>query len=78
MSHINSHKLGCVVRMVVDSILHHAESGPNDHRKNAPPFILLSSLNSHVTVDVLGLNSDGRLARIQIKQITKNGSNRIT
>ena len=31
-------KLGCVVRMVVDSILPHAESGPNDHRKDALPF----------------------------------------
>ena len=33
-------KLGCVVRIVVDSILHHAESGLNDHRKDAPRFIL--------------------------------------
>ena len=33
------YKLGCVVRMVVDSILPHAESGPNGHRKDAPPFI---------------------------------------
>ena len=31
-------KLGCVVRMVVDSILPHVESGPNDHRKDTPPF----------------------------------------
>ena len=31
-------KLGCVVRMVVDSILPHVESGPNDHRKDAPQF----------------------------------------
>ena len=31
-------KLGCVVRMVVDFILPHAESGPNDHRKGAPQF----------------------------------------
>ena len=29
-------KLGCVVRMVVDSILPHAECGPNDHQKDAP------------------------------------------
>ena len=27
-----------VVRKVVDSILPHAKSGPNDHRKGAPPF----------------------------------------
>ena len=38
-------KLGCVVRMVVDSILLHAESGPNDHRKDAPLFISIHTLN---------------------------------
>ena len=26
--------------MFVDSILPHAECGPNDHRKDAPPFII--------------------------------------
>jgi len=31
-------KLGCVVRMVVCSILPHTECGQNDHRKDAPPF----------------------------------------
>ena len=36
-----SSKLGCVVRMVVDSILPYAESGPKDHRKDAPLFITL-------------------------------------
>ena len=35
----NDSKLGCVVKMVVDSILSHAESGPNDHRIDAPQFI---------------------------------------
>ena len=34
-----SDKLGCVVRMVVDSILFHVESGRNDHQKDAPHFI---------------------------------------
>ena len=29
-------KVGCVVRMVVDFILSHAEFGSNDHRKDAP------------------------------------------
>ena len=33
-------KLGCVVRMVVDTILSHAKCGPNDHRKDAPLFII--------------------------------------
>ena len=32
-------KLGLVVRMDVGSILPLAECGPNDHRKDAPPFI---------------------------------------
>ena len=31
-------KLGCVVRMVVESIVPHAECGPNDQRKDAPRF----------------------------------------
>ena len=35
-SSIGSDKLGCVVGMVVDTILPHAESGQNDHRKDAP------------------------------------------
>ena len=34
----NSIKLGCVVRMIVDSLLPHAEFGQNDHRKHASPF----------------------------------------
>ena len=49
-SHLESHgtaieyyfknhvKLGCVVGMVVDSILPHAECGPNDYRTDTPPF----------------------------------------
>ena len=40
------YKLGCVVRMVVDSILPHAECGPNDHRKDAPPFMFLVQQNA--------------------------------
>ena len=43
-------KLGCVERMVVDSILPHAECGPNDHRKDAPPFM------NQLVFDVLGDN----------------------
>ena len=31
-------KLWCVERMVVDSILPHAEFGANDHREDAPHF----------------------------------------
>ena len=33
-----SAKLGCVARIAVDSILPHAESGPNNHRKDEPPI----------------------------------------
>ena len=39
-------KLGCVVRMVVDSKLSHAEFGRNDHQKDAPPFRLGQSRSS--------------------------------
>ena len=44
-------KLGCVVRMVVDSILPHAESGPNEHRKDAPRFInsVKASIEQNIT-----------------------------
>jgi len=37
---LKENKLGCVVRMVVDSLLPHAECGPNNHRKDAPLFII--------------------------------------
>ena len=33
-------KLECVIRMVVDYMLPHAECEPNNHRKDAPPFSL--------------------------------------
>ena len=36
-----------MVRMVVDSILPHAEFGPNDHRKDAPPFIHALNSDTH-------------------------------
>ena len=36
----NTGKLGCMVRMVVDPILPHAECGPNDHRKDASQFTI--------------------------------------
>ena len=34
-------ELVCVVKMVVDSILPHVESEPNDHQKEAPSFTLV-------------------------------------
>ena len=40
-SGLHHNKLGCVVRMVVDSILPHAESGPNDYREDAPRLFFL-------------------------------------
>ena len=42
-----THKLGCVVTIVVDSILPHAESGPTDHQKDAPR-LCMSQLNRYV------------------------------
>ena len=44
-----SGKLGCVVRMVADSILPHAECGPNDHRKDAPPPFMVSAASGEHT-----------------------------
>ena len=35
---MGEYKLGCVLRMVVDSILPHAKFGLNDHLKGASPF----------------------------------------
>ena len=34
------YKTGCVFLMVVVSLLHHVEFGPNDHREKAPHFII--------------------------------------
>ena len=50
MFYLIVYKLGCVVRMVVDSILPHAESGPNDHRKDAPPFTNLALYEFIITI----------------------------
>ena len=44
---IQTSKLGCMVRKVIDSILPHAEFGRNDHRKDAPPFIRGYTLDSN-------------------------------
>ena len=62
------YKLGCVVRMVVDSILPHAESGPNDHRKDAPPFRKTAILRMSIPVKQI-IKSD--------KGFTINNSNAI-
>ena len=47
-------KLGCVVRMVVDSILPHAKSGPNDHRQDASPFRAYTSYTDTAALLLLG------------------------
>ena len=57
-----SNKLGCVVTMVVDSILPHAESGPNDHRKDAPR---LQVINQKLLRTIM----DGRTVPIMIKTL---------
>ena len=57
----NDSKLGCVVKMVVDSILSHAEIGPNDNRKYAPRLELfhrryhdaLLSISFNILTDTL-------------------------
>ena len=35
----SANKVGCILPMVVGSILPHAEFGPNHHREDAPHFI---------------------------------------
>jgi len=52
----NCDKLGCVVRMVVDSILPHAEIGPNDHRKDAPSFIFKPLAKNITTTEIVLLD----------------------
>ena len=51
-----TYKLGCVVKMVVNTILPHAESGRNDHRKDAPPFILCKIIGACLVRSVLFLD----------------------
>ena len=52
-------KLGRVVRMVVDSILPHGEFGPNDHRKDAPPFRTFKTITQFF--DFLSIKQKWRL-----------------
>ena len=49
--------------MVVDSLLPLAECGPNDHRKDAPPFIRKSNRreDKEAIADSIILNIDGQL-----------------
>ena len=64
---IVSCKLGCVVRMVVDSMLFHATKGPNDHRKDAPPF------KTHEECPPLDCNelNDNKNRKIMVKSFWK-------
>ena len=55
------YKLGCVVRMVVDSLLPNVESGPNDHRKDAPPFIVFEKLRKQVMNSVNQWNAGSKV-----------------
>ena len=47
--------------MVVDSILIHAESGPNDHQKDAPVHDLFNLL-------ILILHMKSHLVRVRLKR----------
>jgi len=40
MNEFDKNKVGCVFPMFVVSILPHAEFGSNDHREDAPHFII--------------------------------------
>ena len=44
-------KQGRVVRIVVDSILPHAKCGPNDQRKDVPPFMKRPATPNYVTIN---------------------------
>jgi len=50
-----TNKLGSLVRMVIDSILPHAECGPNDHREDASPFNLfvIFGITGHLHIVML-------------------------
>ena len=74
-----ANELGCVVRMVVDSMLLHAESGPNDHRKEAPRFIQL--FHSHwlmvnfMIFRLKGLQKTEAWIRMSLLKQSKNSKN---
>ena len=57
-------KLGCVVRIVVDSLLPHAECGPNDHRKDAPPFSLRHVRPMDSSIDLYSFSTTKLLLKI--------------
>ena len=42
-----SYKVGCILPVVVVSILHHVEFGPNDHREDASLFNWRFTVNDH-------------------------------
>ena len=66
-------KLGCVVSMVVDSILPHAECGPNDHRKDALQFSsFVQNFSSSITNVVLKLLFQNLQRRTMILEQLKN------
>ena len=47
--------------MVVDSILPHAEFGPNHHRKDVPPFIIMNLLHSFSYFKIYLGNNPGKI-----------------
>ena len=64
-------KLGRVVRMVVGSILPNAKFGPNDHRKDAPPFTrsLISNFSKSFKVSNILTRPRNRLAEEKVVRI---------
>ena len=67
-----------MVRMVVDFILPHAECGPNDHQKDAPPFIarlpngLMPNLVSECEENVFEKNRTQNITPPNTKKLKKN------
>ena len=60
--------------MVVDSILPHAESGPNDHRKDAPPLTtnVLGGGSACLSLPIDGISPNEKMEFI--KYLTRQGA----
>ena len=59
--------------MVVDSILPHAECGPNDHRKDAPPFTVNSDRSVSFDADLSKDEQKVKSYQNQIEEINIDG-----
>ena len=74
-------KLRCVVRRVVDTLLPHAESGPNDHRKDASPFTRMIDKEKNILITEFRartfVNKDDIQLRVAFDQVDTDSSGSI-